>query len=67
MYVSPCKAHILLLAIFLKEDRQTQKIPLSYALNYAPGAASDRKFHGTYLRYLVYLTRKFSVCVLEPL
>ena len=61
------KAHVLQLGIFLKEDRETQKIPLSYALNYAAGAASDGKFHGTYLRYSVYLTPTFSVCVHESL
>ena len=37
VYVSPCEAHVLWLIIFLEEDRETQKIPLSYAL----GAASD--------------------------
>ena len=41
VYVSPCQAHVLWLSIFLKEDRETQKIPLSYALNYAPRALSD--------------------------
>ena len=40
MYVSPYEAHVLRLGIFLKEDRETQKIPLSYALNYAPGVVS---------------------------
>ena len=66
-YVSPCKANVLRLGIFLEEDRETQKIPLNYALNYAPGAASDGKFHGKYLRYSVYLTPKFSVCIQESL
>ena len=44
--MSLCQAHVLRLSIFLEEDRETQKIPLNYALNYAPGVASDRKFHG---------------------
>ena len=44
VYVSTCEAHVLRLSIFLEEDRETQKIPLSYMLNYAPGAASDAKF-----------------------
>ena len=58
-YVSPCKANVMWLGIFLEEDRETQKIPL----NYAPGAASDQKFYGKYLRYSVYLMPVFSVCV----
>ena len=66
-YVSPCKANILWLGIFLEEDSETQKIPLNYALNYAPKAASDGKFHLLYLRYSVYLTPKFFVCVHESL
>ena len=45
VYVSPREAHVLRLGIFLEEDRETQKIPLNYALNYAPGGASDGKFH----------------------
>ena len=53
MYVSSCEADVLWLSIFIEEDRETQKIPLNYALNYAPGAASDGKFHGKYLRYSV--------------
>ena len=61
----PCEAHVLLLSIFLEEDRETLKIPLNYALNYAPGAASDGKFYGKYLRYSVYLMPMFSVCVRE--
>ena len=65
--MSPCEAHVLRLGILLEEDRETQKIPLSYALNYSPGAASDAKFHGTYLRYSVYLTLMFSVRVRESL
>ena len=44
--MSFCEAHILRLGIFLDEDRETQKIPLNYELNYAPGVASDGKFHG---------------------
>ena len=63
--MSPCEAQVLRLSIFLDEDRETQKIPLNYALNYAPGAASDGEFHGKYLRYSVYLTPLFSVCVRE--
>ena len=50
-YVSPCKAQVLQLGIFLEEDRGTQKIPMNYALNYAPEAGCDGKFHGKYLRY----------------
>ena len=65
VYVSPCEAHVLRLGIFLEEDRETQMIPLNYALNYAPGAISDGKFHGKYLRYSVYLAPKFSICVRE--
>ena len=65
--MSPCEAHVLQLGIFLDEDRETQKIPLSYALNYAPRAASDAKFHGVYLRYPVYLTHMISVRVRESL
>ena len=61
--MSPCEAHVLRLGIFLEDDRETQKIPLNYALNYATGAASDGKFHGKYLRYSVYLTAVFSVSV----
>ena len=61
--MSPCEAHVLWVSIFLDEDRETQKIPL----NYAPGAASDRKFYGKYLRYSVYLMPMFSVCVHESL
>ena len=41
VYVIPYEAHVLRLGIFMEEDRETQKIPLNYALNYAPGAASD--------------------------
>ena len=67
VYVISCEAHVLRLGFYLKEDRETQKIPLSYALNYAPGAAFEGKFHGTYLRYSVYLTPIFSVCVHESL
>ena len=67
VYVSPCKAHVLRLGIFFEEDRERQKISLNYALNYAPGAASDGKFHGKYLRYSVYLTHKFFVCIHESL
>ena len=65
--MSPCEAHVLRLGIFLEEDRETQKIPLNYALNYAPGVASKGTFHGKYLRYSVYLTPVFSVCVRESL
>ena len=66
-YVSPCKSNVLWLRIFLEEDRETQNIPLNYALNYAPEAGSYGKFHGKYLRYSVYLTSMFSVCVPESL
>ena len=62
-YRSLCEAHVLRLDIFLEEDQEIQKIPL----NYAPGVASDGKFHGKYLRYSVYLTPIFSVCVRESL
>ena len=62
-YVSLCEAHVLRLGIFLEEDQEIQKI----LLNYAPGVASDGKFHGKYLRYSVYLAPKFSVCVRESL
>ena len=48
--MSPCEAHVLWLSIFWEEDRETHKIPMSYVLNYAPGAASDANFHGTDLR-----------------
>ena len=63
--MSLCEAHILRLGIFLEEDRETQKIPLNQALNYAHGVASDGKFHGKSLRYSVYLTPVFSVGVYE--
>ena len=66
-YVTLCEVHVLQLSIFLEEDRETQKIPLNYALNYAPGVASDGKFHGKYLSYSVYLTPRFSVCIQESL
>ena len=65
--MSPCEAHVLRLGIFLDEDRETQKIPLNYALNYAPGATSDGQFHGKYLRYSFYLMPMFSVCVRDSL
>ena len=65
--MSLCEALVLWLGFFLEEDRETQKIPLNYALNYAPGEASDGKFHGKYLRYSVYLTPVFSVCVRESM
>ena len=66
-YMSFCEAHVLRLSILLEEDRETQKIPFNYALNYAPGAASDGKFQGKYLRYSVSLTPVFSVCIHESL
>ena len=66
-YVSFCEANVLWLGIFLDEDRETQKIPLNYALNYAPGATSDGKFHSKCLRYSVYMTPMFSICVRESL
>ena len=62
---SPCEAYVLRLGITLEEDRETQKIPLNYALNYAPGVASDGKFYGKYLRYSVYRMPTFSRCVRE--
>ena len=65
--MSPCEAHVLWLSIFMGGDRETQKIPLNCALNYAPRAASDGEFHGKNLRYSVYLTPMFSVCVRESL
>ena len=65
--MSPCEANVLRLGIFLEEDRETQKIPLNYALNYAPEIGSDGKFHCKYLRYLVYLMSMFSICVYESL
>ena len=65
--MSLCETHVLWLDIFLYEDRETQKIPLNYALNYAPVAASDGKFHGKYLSYSVDLMPKFFVCVHESL
>ena len=67
MYLSHCEAYVLRLIIFMGGDLETQKIPLNYALNYAPGAASDGEFHGKNLRYSVYLTPLFSVCVRELL
>ena len=65
--MSPYEAHILWHSIFLEDDRETQKIPLNYAFNYAPEAGSDGKFQGKYLRYSVYLMPKFFVCVHESL
>ena len=61
--MSPCEADVLRVGIFLEEDRETQKIPLNYALNYAPEAGSEGKFHGKYFRYTAYLTSVFSICV----
>ena len=66
-YVSFCEAQVLRVGIFLDVDRDIQKIPLNYALNYAPEAGSDGKLQGKYLRYSVYLTSMFSVCVRESL
>jgi len=63
----PCEAHVLRFGIFLEEDRETQNIPMNFALNYAPRAASDGKFHGKYLRYSIFLTSMFSICVRESL
>ena len=65
--MSPSEAQVLRVGIFLEKDRETQKIPLNYALNYAPRAVSDGKFHGKYLRYSVYLKPMFPVCVHESL
>ena len=65
--MSPCEAHVLRLIIFMGGDPETQKIPLNYALNYALGAASDGEFHGKNLRYSVYLTPMFSICIRESL
>ena len=53
VYTSPCEAHILWLRIFLEEGREKQKIPLNYALKYAPGVTADGKFYGKYLCYSV--------------
>ena len=61
------EAHVLRVGIFIGEDRETLKFPLNYAINYAPGVASDGKVHGKYLRYSIYLTLVFSVCVHESL
>ena len=44
--MSPGEAHVLRLIIFLEEGQETQKIPFNYALNFAPGVASDGIFHG---------------------
>ena len=66
-YVWFCEAHVLRLGILLEEDRETQNIPLNYELNFAPEAGSDEKFNGKYLRYSVYLTSVFSICVHESL
>ena len=44
--MSFCEAHVLWLGILLEEDRETQKIPLNYAMNYARGVASKIKFKG---------------------
>ena len=63
--MSHYEANVLRVGIFLEEDRETQKINLNYALNYAPGVASKGKFQGKYLRYSVYLKPVFSVCVHE--
>ena len=43
VYMIPCEAHVLGVGIFLAEDRETQNIPLNYALNYAPRVASKGK------------------------
>ena len=67
VYMSPCVAHVLRVGIFLEKDRETKNIPLNYAMNYAPGVASKGKFHGKYLRYSVYLTPVFFICVRESL
>ena len=67
VYVSSCEAHVLRLKIVMGEDRETEKIPLNYALNSAPGAASDGEFHGKNLSYSVYLTLMFSICIRESL
>ena len=67
VYMCPCESYVLRVSIFFEEDQQTQKIPLNYALNYAPKVASKGKFYGMYLRYSVYLMSVFSVCVRESL
>ena len=36
----------------MEEDRETQKISLNYALNYAPGAASDVSFCEAHVLWL---------------
>ena len=63
--MSLCKANVLRVGIFLVEDRETQKIRLNYVLDYGAGGACDGKFHSKYLRYSVYLTPVFSLCVHE--
>ena len=67
VYMSPSKTHVLRVIILLKEDWETEKIPLNYTLNYAPRVASNGNFYGKYLRYSVYLTSVFSICVRESL
>ena len=67
VYMSPSKAHVLWVGIFLEADEETQKILLNYAFNYAPRVASNGKFHGMYLSYSFYLTLMFSICVRESL
>ena len=66
VYMSPCEANILRVGIFLEEDRETQKINLNYALNYAPGEASKGKFHGKYLRYSVMWSLCFPYVYMSP-
>ena len=65
--MSPSEANVLWVGIFLEEDRETQKINLNNALNYAPRVASKGKFRGKYLSYSVYLTPVFFICVRESL
>ena len=50
---SPCEALVSRLGIFLEEGLEKQKIPLNYALKYAPVVTYDGKFHCKYLRYSV--------------
>ena len=65
--MSPSEAHVLRVGIFLDEDRETQKIPLNYALKYASGVISDGKFHRKYPRYSVYPSLMFFGHVDESL
>ena len=65
--MSPCEAHDLRLGIFMEEGPEKQKIPLNYALKYAPRVTSDGKFYGKYLRYSVDPSPMVFGCVDESL